>query len=220
MPYRRYNKRRYKRRRYKRRGGYTTMGSAMFLAKKAYRGIRYLKGLVNAEKFHLDTTYSGQVINSTGVVTHLSAIAQGDNDPGRSGNSIYVRGISFSFSLNMNASATNTWVRFVMLIDTQQVGDTAPSLTDVFESNNVGALMNHLTLGRYNILIDKVYTFNISNLTAIQRKGYKSMRHHVRFNGTASTDVQKGGIYLMWVSNEGTNTPVLTGMFRVFYHDN
>lgn len=222
MPYyrKRYNNRYKRRSNYRRRGGYTTMGSALYLAKKAYRGINYLKGLVNSEKYHLDTSISGQTINTAGVVSHLTAIAQGDNDPGRTGNSIFVRGLSYSFSLNMNASATNTWVRFVILIDTQQVGDTSPGITTVFESVNVGALMNHLTLGRFKIIRDKVYVFNSSNLTSIQKKGYISMRHHVRFNGTADTDIQKGGIYLMLVSNEGTNLPVLTGMFRIMFHDN
>lgn len=220
MPYyrRRYRGRRYGRKRYN-RPRYTTLGSARFLAKKAMRGVRYLKGLVNSEKFHIDTALSTTIAN-TANITHLTAVAQGDNDPGRTGNSIFVRGISYNFVVSINASATVTWFRWVLIMDTQQIGDSTPGFTTVFETETVTSLMNKLTLGRFRILCDKVYTMSVNGRQNIVKRGYFNLKHHVRYNGTASSDVQKGGIYCMFLSNEATNAPTIVSNFRVFFHDN
>lgn len=221
MPYRRRYKRRYNRRRYNRRPRYTTMGAAGFLAKKAIRGVRYLKGLVNAEKYHLDTVVSG-AISTTPSVTHLTAIATGDGDGARTGNSILMRGLSFSMTWNMNASATNTWIRMVLVQDTQQIGDTTPAFTDIFDSgsSNIINLLNKNTLGRFKILRDKVISFSSNSKTDYSKKGFIRFYNHVRYNGTASSDIQKMGLYLLFVSNEATNTPTVSSVWRVFYYDN
>lgn len=222
MPYyrRRYRRGRYmRRRRYKSR--YTTLGASRFLAQKALRGVRYLKGLVNAEKYHLDTVVSA-AISTTPSITHLTAVANGDGDGARTGNSILLRGLSFSMTWNMNASATNTWIRMVLVQDTQQIGDTAPAFTDVFDSgsSNIINLLNKNTLGRFKIIRDKVISFSSNSKTDYQKKGFIKFYNHVRYNGTASSDIQKMGLYLMFVSSEATNTPTVSSFWRIFYYDN
>lgn len=44
--------------------------------------------------------------------------------------------------------------------------------------------------------------------------------HHIRYNGSASSDIQKGGIYMMVLSNEATNGSSFTYNLRLGYYDN
>ena len=190
------------------------------MAFKAYRGVRYIKGLVNSEKHHTDFSIGGTSPNTTPSTQQLTAIAQGDEIDDRTGNSIFVRGITWRFCLELHASATATQVRMVLVKDNQQGADSAPSWTTVFSSAAIDSLLNIQTLGRFTILKDKTYLLDAVNRRQIFEKGFYPMKYHVRFNGTTSSDIQKNGLYLMYMSNEATNTPTLDGVWRTNFYDN
>lgn len=190
------------------------------LALAAYRGVKYLSGLVNSEKFKLDTTVSVNPDNSSGSVIHLTGAASGDTDSSRTGNSIFVRSLYCRFRIDKHASATNTNVRILLVVNKQQVADTAPAITDVLESVDTTAPLNNATVGRFSILWDRTFNVNSVSQPTYNTQLYKPMKLHCRYNGTAGTDIQKNGIYLLIFSNEATNTPAVNGLFRVSYHDN
>lgn len=219
MPY--YRKRRYyRRRRNNKKRGFISKATALAkTAYSAYRGVRYLKGLVNSELFKLTLTSSITPDSATGSYVHLTYIPQGDDDNTRSGNSIFLRYIFARCTYVQNASATNTFIRQMLICDTQQVADTAPSISGILQSVDVLAPLNADNVGRYKVLSDTLIVLN-SNTPSTFRKLKKSMRHHVRYNGTAATDIQKGGIYVFWLSNQATNTPTVNYNFRMSYHDN
>lgn len=221
MPYRK-RPRNFRRRRRVKRGGLLSRFSNMrvgTVARKAMAGVRYLKSLVNSETFHKDSSVSGAV-STTPSVNHLTAIATGDADASRTGNSILCKRLTYNMSINMNVSSSDTWLRMVLLVDTQQVGDTAPQWTDVFSAATISSLLNVETLGRFTILRDKIYTMSISGRRNLQLKGSIPLKFHTRYNGNNSTDIQKNGVYLMFLSNEATNTPTVTSVWRLHYHDN
>lgn len=221
-----YKKRGYKKRMYKKKTlpWYSKKYSPSQVAMQALKGVNYLKGLVNSELFINDTIGSVGPLYTNGTVTALTAIAQGDGQSGRTGNSIFVRGIDYNIDSIIHPSAVDTLVKWWIVIDMQQVGDTAPVLGDFLQTTgSANAPLSHLNsanLGRFKILACKMAQLDDSSRQQQFQSGHIDLRHHVRYNGTASTDIQKGGIYFITVSNQNTNNPTIYCNIRVRYHDN
>ena len=200
--------------------------SAMELATKAYRGIGYLRGLVNSEMLHYRTS-GDTTADQNGVVTHLTAIGQGDTDALRTGNSIFVRKLLVRWSGFQNVTNTpNGTLRCVVFIDVQQVADTAPTMADVLQTtaSTVAPLssLNDANLGRFKILYNKIVNIGNGSNGSHTEELYLDMEHHVRYNGTASTDIQKGGIYVGFISDQSTagTVPTVRSYTVTSYHDN
>lgn len=217
---------------YKRRGGYRKRyyrkrgyganryckPKAMDYARAAYSGVKYLKGLVNSEVFKHNVTIAAGT-SSTGSVTHLSGIAIGDGDSTRTGNSIFTKYLSFRANVAVNPSATATILRMVIFQDKQQVGDGTPAVSDVLETSSVVSSLNQNSVGRFKIIRD----INIAlNDTVINKyiKRYIKIKTHIRYNGTAGSDIQRGGLYCLLISNEATNAPGIDMDMVLGYHDN
>lgn len=194
--------------------------TAFNIAKAAWSGIKFIKGLVNVEKHKFDTTFATTVSTFPGV-SNLVAIPQGDGEGQRTGNSLLTKYAYITLNMVRSASSTavSDTVRVVVVVDKEQAGDTAPPYNGVFESNDPLALINKVNVGRFSILYDKFYNLT-SNTPAIQIKEMVPLNLHVRYNGAASTDIEKSGIYLMWVGSNGTNQVSFNGFVRVAYYDN
>lgn len=222
MPYRKYKKR-YTR---KRRGNKTWLSSAQSawkLAKSAYNQIRYLKSLINVEKKKYDVEVTATTVSSSGAVYSLSGIAQGDTDQLRNGNSILCQNLYLRGVVAQPNNLTGMF-RLIIFLDKQQVSDTSPSLTDVIDptfSNYYNAPLNNLTVGRFKILKDTKFHTEPGSAITIPFKYFIPLTgHHMRFNGTASTDIQKGGIYILVVSDKGALFPTIEYVSRLTFTDN
>lgn len=194
--------------------------TAFNIAKYAVKGFKFIKGLINVEKFKFDTTWNTTAASSAGV-THINAIAQGDGDSGRTGNSLLMKYLYMSLNIVRNSASTasSDTVRVVVVIDKEQVGDTTPAYNAVFEANNPLALINKNNVGRFTILYDKFYNLT-SNSPAVQIKEMIPLNMHCRYNGTASTDIEKNGLYVMWIGGSLSNEPSFAGNARLAYYDN
>ena len=190
------------------------------MARLAYSGVKYLKNLINVEKQKVDFTVSNGGVSTTPSVVHLSAIAVGDAEGSRTGNSLLSKYLYIKGSLLMNGSALATKVRLVFIRDKQQVGDTSPGYTDVYEAANTLAFLNKNTVGRFDVLFDKTYNLDTINNQVVMPDLYLKLNSHIRYNGTASTDIQKGGLYAMIISDQATNTPTCSIFARLMYVDN
>ena len=215
MAYRR--KRNYRR---KRTPWYRKKYSAITLAKKAYSGVKYIRGLVNSEMFDVVTTGNNYAITNTGGVVHLSNIAQDDGSTGRTGNSILAKSLFYRFVMKCHASATVSTVRVIFLWDTQQVADTSPAVSSILQSTDPLSALSLSVEGRFTIIKD--YTFTLDNITkkSFAIKNFCSLNKHIRFNGSTGSDIQKNGLYLMCISDEATNTPTISYNCKLSYHDN
>lgn len=208
-----------RRRGFKRRrtgwGGYLRTG--MSLARQVWK----LKGLVNSEMFKYDVAFTPTSV-TTAPITNLCAVAQGDGDAARTGNSIFCRSWNFSGSLIHNSSgATTQFVRISVIMDSQQISDTLPTYSNIYESSSPYAHLNSDTVGRYKVLFSQMYMVNNSDKAAVPVRINLPMRHHVRYNGAASGDIQRGGLYLCIATDEPTaNYPTWQGEYRLSYHDN
>lgn len=205
----------------KKRSLWSRAYNAKFSMKDVAKEIWRLKGLVNSEMYKKDTVWATSAITQ-GSTSLRSDIAQGDGDSDRTGNSIFVRSYNFKGIITRNASgASIQTVRISVIIDGQQQADTNPSYTDIYESASPFAHLNSNTVGRYKVIWTQTYVLDSVNKPFALVNVNLPMRHHVRYNGTSASDVQKGGIYMCFATDEsGVNQPSIAGEHRLSYHDN
>lgn len=192
------------------------------MATQALKGVMYLKGLVNSEKYYADVT-GASAPDYNGAVVLVNNIAQGDDVNGRSGNSILVKSIYLQAQGNIHASATNTFLRYILLCDTQCLG-TAPTASDILATVGSGsATMAPLNVDhtpRYRILMDKRIALNQAFKTDFTFHKFIKLQTHSKYTGSSATDVYKNAFYLVMISNEQTNTPTAGYYLRIGYHEN
>lgn len=223
-----YRKKNFKRRTYRRRSTpwYRKKYSVAQMASKAIKGVSYLKGLVNAELHKHEVARSTTSVFNGGALYPLNAISQGDADDQRTGNSIFVRYVNITGVVSHGTDTVIHKTRVMLVRDKQQVGDTAPSPGDVLEDvgNNLSPFskLNSQSAGRFDVLYSKLF------ITYPDRAGIPfniklNMRSHIRYNGAASGDIQKNGLYIVVIGDYAS--PYATAqsvqfLGRVSYYDN
>lgn len=190
------------------------------LAWRAYRGVRYLKGLVNAELYKYDVSDARNIGNDGADVFNMTGMAQGDGDSDRTGLSCFIRSVYIRAQFVIAAAANETNIRMILVRDSQQIADTVPPLSAVLEALTMVAPLNNTTVGRFTILKDRTFSMSQNGNQTMVRQFWVPMKHHVRFNGTGASDIQKGGLYLYFLSDQPTNEPGLILYTRTSYHDN
>lgn len=196
----------------------TVYGSAAFLAQQALRGVKQLRGIINSELHRKDSTATPSV-STSGYIFTVSDIVQGDVYDNRQGNSILVKSLNIQGNIKWNTSATDSALTMWVIIDTQQASDTTPSIGDIFNGQGPHSILNAQTVGRYKILLKKHYSQDSSKQLVFVDE-HMTMNHHVRYNGALASDIQKGGIYVVFISNRGTLSPQATIVSRLSYYDN
>lgn len=189
------------------------------VASAAWKGVQYIKTLINSETHKLDTAIS-TTVSSTGAITHVSAIGQGDGLTQRTGNSVLCSYVAYKVRYAKHASATSSVVRCMILRDNQQVADTAPAVGDILDTGNVVAFYSAINAGRFQILSDRVHVMDAGCGIGVYASESITLNKHIRFNGSATTDIQKGGLYILLISNEATNVADVGMTVRIGWHDN
>lgn len=223
MPYRKKFKRVIRRKGRKSTPWYNRKYSTMQLARSAWNGVKYIRGLVNSEMFHVRGNDIDQTVDNTGYVRHITAISQADGPQNRTGNSILARKFFLRYILKGNTGPAITIVRVMLIRDKQQVGDSSPTITDVLDTTDPLSLLDPGQYGRFEVLYSKIHTLNNTDKRTIQGQIVRSMMSHVRFNGTADTDIQRNGLYLMAISDQattGTAEPTINFSSNLSYRDN
>lgn len=197
--------------------------SAWDVAKIAWNGVKYLKGLVNAE-LHTNDVYSTSTLDYTnGVVVAINQIAQGDTSTDRNGKSILMKYISMRGIVYRNSANQNETIRLMIVMDTSGQG-TAPVLSDILAlTGSTGAPLSNLNKfanGRFKILWTR--TFVVDNTTASQVfKAFIPIAKHVKFDGPNATDYQKNAMFLVGCSDQtGANLPSYHAYIRQAFYDN
>jgi len=198
---------------------YNKKYSAKDVAIQALRNTQYLKGLVNSEMFHHDRAETAVNVGASGVITNLVAIAQGDGPNQRTGNSLLIRNHLMRIRFSKDVSIPTTIIRYMLIQDTQQIGDTSPTVTDVLQVADVDSPLNLSAAGRFKVLLNKTVQLH-SNSPIYHKELYRSMYSHLRFNGSTSNDVQKNGYYLLMISDQSVAQPILDLYSRIGYRDN
>lgn len=189
-------------------------------ATKAWSGVQQIRKLINVEEHRVDTSVA-TTIDNAGSVTHLTGVANGDTASTRTGSSILLKGLHMRFALISHASAATTVIRILVIKDKQQVADTTPTVTGVLNSADVVSHVVPDFTERFTILRDMTHTLDLVG-SPIKTFDFKLplTGTHVRYNGTATTDVQQNGIYLLLLSNQSTNVPTISSIHRLTFYDN
>lgn len=210
MPYRR-------RRTYRRRPRYRR--SRPTVRKQIYR---IKRSMPKVEYKNQDVQISqNPVITPNGAIL-LNGISQDVSADGRIGTHYTIKTIQFKLKYTLNASATDTIVRTVIFWDKQANGLTPTVSGNLFVGESVTSLKQPFNAYRYRILYDKNVALCTNGVTETYRQYYKRLTLKVLCNnGTAGdiTDIRTGALYILFISDEATNTPTVSGSVRIWYTD-
>jgi len=224
MPYVRRNFRKKGARMYRRKGGYR---SRVGFAKRVQRAVRSF-----AEHKLITQTYSVAEVDWTGRVHALTNIPQGVGVAERTGKQIELHSVTWKIAMNNAGSATAQVGCMMIVLDTQQVGDAVPTPSQILIPTNVGtvaaptSLLNSSNRGRFKVLYRR--TFSLADQTGSDStqikmlQGYKKLRGvRTRYNGTASTDIERNGLYAIWITDgdPAGDDVFITGDIRLYYTD-
>ncbi len=189
---------------------------------KALTLAKRVAGMLNVEYKHKLTSFNAAV-DTSGNITQVTDIDQGDTSSTRGGNRIKVKSLYLFGNVRMNASATQTQYRILIIQDKHGTG-TAPTVDDIIADASAmpysasTALQDDMR--RFNILYDKLYNISSSSNQLLNLKYYKRVDIPVIYRGTSGTDEGDNQFYVIQISNESTNTPIANWDFRVRYLDN
>lgn len=205
-----------RRRGFKKRG--KIYGAAAY---QLYKDVRYLKSLVNVEFKYDDTTVSGGNVDNNGTVTYISGIQQGDAGTQRDGNQVKVVSLQLRGEVSQNPSATDTTLRTMIVCDTKPRSGVGISITDVLDTINVNSFRNLNNRKRFWIMYDRNTYLSINgSRTRKIPAWYKKLQMKLVFDGAANNDSTSYSIYLIQISDEATNTPVVDWRTRLRFIDN
>ncbi len=183
--------------------------------------LRSLLKTLNVESKFADTTVS-TTPSSTMAYTVLNAINEGDTGSTRDGASIKMTSIDIQLYGQLHASATLTFVRVALILDTMPDGAN-PGASEVFVSSNVNAFPYVPNSERFQILWDYRFFLNSVYRTAVFPITFsQDIELHTHYKGTGSgvADITQNALFLAYASSESTNTPSVGGFVRVRYVDN
>lgn len=203
---------------------YSGAKSAISLAKTAYAGVKYIKGLVNAEKHYHDTS-GNTTANTTGSLVALSQIAVGDNRITRTGNSILCKGIYIRGRVAMDPLISNTTARMIVVMDTMNTG-TAPTADQIVE--NLGTNLAPFQMadggqfGRFKILKSQLFTMSNQGKGICPFSQFLKLDTHIKYTGILNTDYFKNNMFVLFLSDQtaGVNTPTFNWISRLYFYDN
>lgn len=124
--------------------------------KRAYNKMSYLARMLNVE-YKENTSLQNDTPSTTFTKTLMSGIAQGDTNTTRDGSSCKVVGFEVAGTLTINASATVSYVRVIILIDSQTNGVAFSSTSLLYTATDVNSPYNLNNERRFRILFDKLY---------------------------------------------------------------
>ena len=160
------------------------------------------------------------LFSNTGAVAHLTAVATGNDQQNRTGNSIMSRDLLCEGVVVKNATGVATVLRILVVRDRQQIADTSPSVADILASVDPTDHRNPLTIERFGLLADRMVLLDAAHVLEPLNFKIPLTEMHVRYNGANGTDIQNGGIYVLFLSNEATLTPAVTTHWRFRFYDN
>lgn len=201
----------------------TTADAAYKLAGDAVKATKYLKSLINVE-FKYKNVDGLPVSSTTGSMTLLNGVGQGDSDQTRDGKSIRFTSINQHIQFAQHPSATHTIIRY-MLVWYYENNASAKTISNILETSDPLSFYEMENTGKFKVLKDMDITMVNGGSSAHQsyRFSFPVSLHSVYTEGaagSAATDINKGALYMLVLSNEATNTPTVDHHTRLRFVDN
>lgn len=207
-------------------GAMNTAFTALKLAQKVHRQI-------NSEVFAHKIQLSSQASDTTGTVTSLCAISQGDTDGTRTGNSIKLARLSGWIVVKSRDACTETTLVRIVILRGKHERNTAPAWSTTYDAAVSGVTLvgsQKLRDRRFDtkVLYDRIIRLESTVDTAGVNPSTKMFKiniklyGHVNYDG-ANTTAESGGIYLFQCSNQDTGAskdPTISTNLTLSYYDN
>ncbi len=190
--------------------------SAMSVAKRAMYGVNKMKR--NQELKFIDTSNTVS-INSTGTVTPLTLSAQGNTTTQRVGLNISLKSLHFRIAVNLNASATFSNLRWI-LFRAKQTDGVVPSVNDVLQSVQYDSPADNTNRADYWFIKEGIIALDAAHVL-VGRKYFRKLNIKVQYSGSTAVEasIKSNAIYLLLLSDEGTNTPAVDYYSRIRFTD-
>jgi len=217
--------------------------ASMALAKKVSKLSKLVRGIQPELKFFTGSGTFSQVTDTAGAAASVVLIAAGTDQGERISDRIRIKRFQLEVRLATGVSslgATPTseeFSRFILVQDTQQVSDTVVTPTDVLQNvaNPAFPVLNvSNAVGRYKMLWvsplfchARIASASVAGAVAFPNTVTqtpvaifdKRMDLVITYNGTASTDIQKNGMYLVISTNLAADTLDADFNYRISYLD-
>lgn len=187
---------------------------------------------------HEDTLFNA-AFDTSGTLTLLNALTQGDSDLTRDGNEVKCTSIQFRARWTADIDSLDaSEIRHIIFWDSQPNG-AAPTVAGLLDISVITAATiapyNRATQMRFKILHDEVVIMNpqvvaltVSGATTqVERmreytRGKFKLSRITKYNGNAGTiaDIQSNSLYSLVISNLATETPAGLIGYRLYFHDN
>lgn len=214
-----------KKKAYSRPGYYSCGKMVVNDASKALSLAKHAMALINVEFKRRIQQATSLAVANTPVLTLLTNLAQGDTAITRDGAHAKFVSIRWNYFISSHASALFTCIRCMVVMDkqTNEAAFTAADLlNDVTSSDSIVSDRQRDHLKRFTVLYDKVHTLSPSSPAVINRRWYKKLNLPVQYDGAAGdvTDLTQKSLWLVFFSNQSTNTPLITFDCTLRYIDN
>lgn len=191
------------------------------VAHHAMNMARATRRLLNVEFKTVYTTYTGTAMGTGATIACLSLTASGTGDTQRVGNSILAKRLNWRFYIRRQSS-TDAVIRMIIFKDVACNG-ALPSEADlVLATSTVTSPLNTDNGKRFKVLRD--FYLNICNgsLSQLTEKGGIDLNHHIEYSGSTAAigSCTNNHVFIMFLSNENTNPPLLNAYFTIRYIDN
>ncbi len=198
------------------------------MLRKVLADVRYVKSLVNPEFKYSDISIGSTNFGTgLGVLTLLNGLTQGTTGTTREGISIKLTDCDIKLNATIGTVAAIAFCRILVMFD--KVPDGVNFVVgDLFQNAATGSdwTESHFNLGntqRFRILFDKRFSLNTVSDTVNTFDLNFPMQVHSKYNmGNAGTiaDINENALYLIMMSNQGTNFPTFTAQIRIRWLDN
>lgn len=191
------------------------------LAYEAYKMGTHLKSVLNVETKQIEDVTLQSPTNS-GYLSTLNAIAQGDTDTTRDGDSIKIMRIKISGFASINLASTDPQFLRIMVI-----WDSNNTITSA--SNVLGSAGNSYVVNqnknwdyrfKYSVLYDRRVALcpNGASGVIFPSTNIEIKKHTNYLNGT--TGIQNGALKIVLFSNVATDAPAVVLLTQIQYVDN
>lgn len=188
--------------------------------------VKLLKGVINTEKKYFDTDTSGVTLptSTTGTVTCINGMGQGDDNNERIGRSIRIKSVHVKGAVELNALATKDFIKVAVVLDHQTNG-SAPGYSGIYDMSVNGAAYAYRSMStpnRFRVLATRmiplakggseIKTFNMNIPCDIHTK------YQTAGSGVAS--INSDGLFLVYGGDLSLDMSAIKYNCRIRYVDN
>ena len=205
--------------------------NAINIASKAYTMAKAIAAVVNSEKKYFDVAPAAASVGTTGWLTCLSYVPQGDTNVTRNGQSIALKSVLFKPVIHWNATGDQS-LRLIIFRDNDNEETIAPTIGQLLETSNFLSPRNMDNPKRFTVLYDKIFTRDTTvgykypkglYKQFFNKKDYRgnpTIAQHITWTGANGTDTARGHLYFLAIGNQDNNLPSVALYSRIRFYDN